>query len=134
MKLVQLFSLLFFLVSCGNTANTVSDEKLDGSYTLMSVGGQKIGSEEIIFRFNPIGNIISGKTGCNQFSANFQQDGRELNFTTPISTRKYCEGKMATEREILSSFEEAVKFIRTGDDYIFLSEDNEQLITLTKTN
>lgn len=122
------------LVSCGNTVDTVTDEQLDGSYVITGVGESKISSEEIVFEFNPIGNRVSGNTGCNSFSASFRQEGRELHFTTPISTRKYCEGKMAIERQILSSFEEAVRLINSGNDFIFLSEENEELITLTKQN
>ncbi|GHA35974.1 hypothetical protein GCM10007103_16790 [Salinimicrobium marinum] len=124
---------VIFSVSCANTADTVSDEVLDGEYQLTGLRGNSF-SEEIVFSFNPIGNIISGNTGCNQFSANFYQEGRDVNFTTPISTRKYCEGKMKTEQRILESFEEATKFIRTGDEFTFFSEGNRPLITLTKSN
>lgn len=132
-------SLLFTLailisVSCANTVDTVSDEALDGEYKLTELRGNNFTSEELIFKFNPIGNIVSGNTGCNSFSANFQQEGRDVNFTTPISTRKLCEGKMKTEQRILSSFEEATKLVRTGDEFIFYSEGNQPLITLTKTN
>ncbi len=124
---------VIFSVSCANTADTVSDEILDGDYQVTGLRGNSF-SEEILFNFNPIGNILSGNTGCNQFSANFHQEGREVNFTTPISTRKFCEGKMKTEQRIFESFEEVTKFIRTGDEFVFYSEGNRPLITLTKSN
>ncbi|WP_424492563.1 META domain-containing protein [Salinimicrobium sp. GXAS 041] len=135
---MRAFLLVFIIVSltsCGNIGDTVSDDQLNGRYYLTDVAGVSVSSaEEIVLEFNPIGNIVRGNTGCNDFSANYHQDGRALEFTMPITTRKYCEGKMKTEGEILSSFEEAVKFIRTGNDYIFLSSEDEQLITLTKKN
>ncbi len=134
MRASLLVFILVLLASCGNIGDTVSDEQLDGRYLLTGVAGKSVNSEEIVLEFNPIGNIVRGNTGCNDFSTNYHQDGRTLEFTMPITTRKYCEGKMKTEGEILSSFEEAVKFIRTGNDYIFLSSEDEQLITLTKKN
>jgi heat shock protein HslJ len=133
MRVLLFIFAVIFCVGCANTADTVSDEVLDGEYQLTGLRGNSF-SEEILFNFNPIGNIISGNTGCNQFSANFYQEGRDVNFTTPISTRKYCQGKMKTEQRILESFEEAKKFIRTGDEFVFYSEGNRPLITLTKSN
>lgn len=124
---------LFLLVSCGNTVNTIADDILDGEYELTGIRGNEFSSEEIIFNFNPIGNIVAGETGCNRFSANYQQDGKELTFTTPISTRKFCEGKMRRERQILSSFEKATKLHREENKFILLSAENRPLITLTKT-
>lgn len=134
MKPFLLIIILFLSVSCANTADTVSIDTLDGEYALTGIRGSNFAAEDIKFKFNPVGNTVSGDTGCNRFSANFHQDGKDVVFTTPISTRKFCEGKMRTEQRILSSFEEASKFNRTGNEFAFLSEGNKLLFTLTKTN
>lgn len=128
-----ILSIVLF-TSCGNTADTVSDEMLDGQYTLTGIQGTNFTSDDITISFNPIGNLITGTTGCNRFSANYHQDGQDLTFTTPISTRKHCEGKMRTESRILSSIEKITKVRQNGNEFIFLSEENQPLITLTKTN
>lgn len=125
---------LLFLVSCGNTADTIGDEILDGEYILTGIQGTGFSSDDIVITFNPIGNMITGSTGCNRFSANYRQDGTDVSFTTPISTRKHCEGKMRTEQRILSSIEEISKFRQNGNEFVFFSEGNKPLITLTKTN
>lgn len=134
MKSFLLIIVLFLCFSCANTADTVSVDTLDGEYTLTGIRGSNFTAEDITFSFNPVGNTVSGDTGCNRFSANYHQDGRDIVFTTPISTRKFCEGKMKREQRILSSFEEASKFRRTGNEFAFLSEGNQPLFTLTKTN
>lgn len=134
MRPLLLIISIFLFFSCGNTADTISEETLDGQYALTGIGGNSFSSEEIHVNFNPIGNSVSGNTGCNRFSANYRQKGRELTFATPISTRKYCEGKMRTERQLLSSLERAAKLVRDGNDFVILSEGNQPLITLTKTN
>lgn len=125
---------ILLLVSCGNTADTILDDRLNGEYEMTGLRGNKYSSEKIIFTFNSVGNVLSGDTGCNRFSANYHQEGKELVFTTPISTRKLCDGKMKIEQQILSSFEDVTRFIRKGEEFILLAGDNTALITLTKTN
>ncbi|WP_084625618.1 META domain-containing protein [Salinimicrobium xinjiangense] len=129
------FLLLFFsliLLSCANTADTVTDESLDGDYQISEIDGQKIVSEKIILEFNPIGNRVSGNTGCNQFSAHYNQHGNNLEFSTPMNTRKHCEGKMEMERQILSSLEKVSRLNRTGQEIFVYSINNEPLFTLIK--
>lgn len=122
----------FILFSCANTVETVTDESLDGEYRIIEVTGDRTLPADIIFSFNPVGNRVSGNAGCNQFSALYHQQGNNLEFSTPMNTRKYCEGKMEIERQILSSFTKASKLERTGNEVIIYSKNNEALMTLTK--
>lgn len=128
--LLLLFSL--FSISCANTADTVTAESLDGEYKILEIKGANSVPEDIIFNFNLLGNRVSGSTGCNRFSAHYDQQGNKLEFSTPMNTRKYCEGKMETERKILSSLENATKLVRTGNGIVILSPNDEQLMTLIK--
>jgi heat shock protein HslJ len=121
-----------FLFSCANTVETVVDESLNGNYKISEIRGKQTISENFIITFNPVGDKVSGNTGCNNFSAHFDQQGRKLEFSTPMNTRKYCEGKMELERQILSSLERATRLERTGQEITIYSESNEALITLTK--
>lgn len=129
------FNLLFIsllLISCANTADTVTEESLDGDYKILEVKGANSVPENIIFNFNLLGNRVSGSTGCNRFSAHYNQQGNNVEFSTPMNTRKYCEGKMETERKILSTLEKAAKLTRTGKEIVILSPNDEQLLTLIK--
>lgn len=124
----------FVLVSCANTVDTLNIKPLEGDYKVIEINGNKVSSEEILFNFNTVGNRISGNTGCNQFSASFHQEGNEVAFSTPMNTRKYCEGKMETENQLLSFIEKASRFDYTGNEVIFYSEAGQRLLTLTKKN
>ena len=125
-----LFSIL--LISCANTVDTVSEEGLDGSYKVMAVQGEKAVSDSIVFNFEPLGNRISGHAGCNQFSAHYNQQGKNIEFSTPMSTRKFCEGMMEIERKILSSFEDVARINQNGEEIIIFSDDDKALMILTK--
>lgn len=132
MKFFFLMLSLILLVSCANTADTFTAEPLDGEYRVTGVDGKKILQEEIIINFDPIGNRVSGSTGCNNFSANYSQKGRQIDFSTPMNTRKYCEGKMEIERQILSSIERASRLEINGSEIVIFAEEDKPLITLTK--
>ena len=122
----------FFLVSCANTVETATDESLDGEYRVTEIIGDTDLTGDIIFSFNALGNRVSGNTGCNEFSAHYSQQGKNLEFSTPMNTRKYCEGKMEIESEILSYFERASRLDRSGNKIIIISKDNEPLMRLIK--
>lgn len=132
MKKIFLVLSLVFLVSCANTADTFTGKPLDGEYRITEVDGKKIIPGEFIITFDPIGNRVSGRTGCNNFSANYNQNGPQIDFSTPMNTRKYCEGRMEIERQILSSIERASLLQIDGSEIIIFAEEDKPLITLTK--
>ena len=129
----NLFILLCSLViySCANTADKVADELLDGDYRVIEIKGENI-PEDIIFNFSPVGNRISGNTGCNNFSAHYNQQGNNLEFSTPMNTRKYCKGKMEIEKQILSFLEKAAWLDRKEEEIIVYSVNDAALLTLIK--
>ena len=133
MRYIFVIILMALLVSCANTAETTfKDEPLEGDYRVTGVNADKIPQSDIIFSFDPLSNRVSGITGCNNFSANYNQEGRDLEFSVPMNTRKYCEGKMEMEREILISIEKASRLEFNGNEITIFGSDNKSLITLTK--
>ncbi|MDX1602541.1 MAG: META domain-containing protein [Salinimicrobium sediminis] len=121
-----------FLISCANTVDAYSHDPLQGEYKIIGLLGKRITGNEMIFNFDPIGNRVSGITGCNNFSANYHQEGLQLDFSVPMNTRKYCEGKMEAEKQILSSLENASRVQYNGSEVLILADGEEPLITLTK--
>lgn len=119
------------MFSCANTVETVSEEALSGEYKVVEIQEYSTLPDHIIFSFGPLGKV-SGNAGCNNFSALYQQQGKNIEFSTPMNTRKYCEGKMELEKQILVSLEKASRL--TGDEkkIIVFSNDDVPLMTLIK--
>lgn len=128
--LFLIFPAIFF--SCANTADTVAEEPLFGDYRIIKIQGERNLPANIIFNFNPMGDRLSGNTGCNDFSANYNQQGSNLEFSTPMNTRKYCKGKMNIEKQILSSLEKASRINRYGEEIVIYSSNDVPLMTLIK--
>lgn len=128
--LFLIFPAIFF--SCANTVETVAEEPLFGDYRIVEIQGNENLSDNIIVNFNPMGDRLSGNTGCNDFSAHYNQQGNNLEFSTPMNTRKYCKGKMDIEKQILSSLEKASRINRNGDHIVVYSTSDEPIMTLIK--
>lgn len=120
------------LISCANTVDAVSNEPLDGTYRVVEIKGEKALDDDIIFNFNPVGNRVSGNLGCNEFSALYTQQGRNLEFSVPMNTRKYCEGKMEVEKQILTSLENASRVDKKEDQIIVYSNSDTPIMILNK--
>ncbi|UZH56459.1 META domain-containing protein [Salinimicrobium tongyeongense] len=132
MRKILLLILFVISLSCANTIDTVTEEILDGDYRVTQIEGHDSLPRGIVFNFNPMASKLSGNTGCNDFSAHYNQQGNNLEFSTPMNTRKYCKGKMEVERQILSSFEKVSKLDHNGNEIVIYSNNDVPLITLTK--
>lgn len=135
MKSVFLFLSVLTLTSCGNGKKSGPQDKetLDGEFKLTQVGNEDLSSEDFYFEFVDQEKIMFGNTGCNGLSANYTIEDSQISFTAPVSTRKFCEGKMETEQQIHAAMEETLNFRRDGKNPLFFSQENDPLISLTKT-
>ena len=132
LRFLSLIIGLFLLISCANTVDAYSLDPLQGEYRITGLQGKKVTDNEMIFNFDPVGNRVTGMTGCNNFTANFTQNGQQLEFSVPMNTRKYCEGRMETEKQILTSLEKAARIQQNGREITIFADEEEPLITLTK--
>lgn len=130
MKVLILAFGLMILLSCGSSAENNSAEKLDGDYDLIAIQGEDISSEGLVFTFNSEESRVSGETGCNGFSANYEQDGSTISFNSAISTKMFCEGKMDLEAAIITTLPNVAHFEQEGNEFLFYSEENDLLFTL----
>ncbi|HET8753733.1 MAG TPA: META domain-containing protein [Salinimicrobium sp.] len=131
MKTFLLFLSLIILNSCANfTQKSIVIHHLDGQFQLIELNGKDVSSKDFIFNFLPAENRVFGETGCNGFSANFKQQDENFGFIDPLSTKKFCDGKMETENKILNALLETKSFKMKENEFIFFGEDKEQLFTL----
>lgn len=131
MKIFLLFLSLIVLNSCANfTQKSIAENNLDGQFQLVEINGKDVSSEELIFNFLPAENRVYGETGCNGFAANLKQEGENLSFIDPLSTKKYCQGKMEIEEEILSALQKTKSFKIHENEFVFYSEAKNELFTL----
>lgn len=128
---------LFLIISCGNSEEKVSEDPADlkfhnSDYELQEMDGEEISSEEFILNFDGGEQRLSGKTGCNNFVATYKIEDSLIKFNPPMGTKMYCEGQMEYE-EIFNEVVPKIRNVKISDkDLIFLSEDNQELLSLKK--
>lgn len=135
-KLFLFFSLSWLLFSCGKSGK-VSEDASDlkdkgGIYNLIELDGENISSEDYVLQHDSENKRLSGKTGCNNFISAYEVEGDKIEFRPTLGTKMYCEGEMEHEE----TFEEILPLIRkvqiSGEELVFLSEENEELLKLQK--
>ena len=138
-----LITLLVILNSCGSNQERAENNdsievttpvKLHGYYLLSELKDKNVGGEDILFRFDSIKSEVAGNAGCNRFLSTYAHRERNIKFQPAVSTKMYCEGKMEREMEIIDLLPEVSEIIQQNEDILLLSEDNELLLKLKKTN
>lgn len=134
-KLVFILSLTFLFFSCGN--ETVSEDPSDlkkksGNYNLINLDGEDISSEGFILEVEGEKQRLSGKTGCNNFVATYEIEDKQLEFSSPMSTKMYCEGEMEYEETFGEVLPQITKVQISEEELVFLSEENNELLKLQK--
>ncbi len=90
---------------------TLMQSKLrNGTYKVLTVGGESADDKEATFEINTEQNRISGTTGCNTFGNEFEVNGDKIEMSLARVTKMYCEGKMEFERDFLKNFSRAEAF------------------------
>src|SRR5690554_5175794 len=138
-----LIVLMVVLNSCGSNQERTENnadfetripEKLHGYYLLSELKDKNVGGEDILFRFDSIKSEVAGNAGCNRFLSTYVHREKNINFQPAVSTKMYCEGKMEREIEIIDLLPEVSEIIQQNEDVLLLSEENELLLKLKKTN
>lgn len=132
-----LLSLLFsLLVACSTVAGS-GQAKLSGvTWKLTSFlndQGQVVNAfpgVETTMKFED--GSVSGKAGCNSYSAKFKTNGENITFSEAISTMMACEtpqGAMDQESAFLRALPSAAKFKVSGNTLEIYDKNGALLLT-----
>lgn len=129
-----LFLLPFFLASCAALDRKADLPVLGGiKWTLSAIEGKSYNlGEKTVIEFDTKEYTISGKAGCNGFSAEYEAftDNR-ITIEEIASTKMYCEGLMAVENQMLTNLRE-VKRYEIKADKLYLYGETHVLLTFER--
>lgn len=136
-RIFWILSISLLVFSCEDSEEKSGDlfqlKEKGGIYSLIELDGEDISSEDYVLQHDSENKRISGKTGCNNFISAYEIIEDRIEFRPTLGTKMYCEGEMEHEE----TFEEILPLIRkvqiSGEELVFLSEENEELIKLQKT-
>lgn len=137
--------MLFFTVilnACGanqaasnltNDNNTTSQNTPSGEFFISSIDTNNI-DQKLTLNFDSKSNIVSGFSGCNNFSGSFSTLNNTIEFSKLASTKKMCADNAVNsiERQLLNHLSKANSYkIEKGK--LTLSYNDSTLLTATNT-
>ncbi len=123
------FELIEVLSKIQNLAMSIYDIKWD----VKSLKGINSLDKTPIFSIQ--NEKITGNTSCNTFSADFQLDhNNALEIENIITTKRYCEKLMSTEKAFLNNLRNAKSIERTDNKILFKNMSGEVVLEAARTS
>jgi len=81
------------------------------TWTLMAIGSTPANlGEAAILKFDEEEEEISGIAACNSFTAGYEMIRNAIKFEDLVTTKKYCEGKMDEENQIITALRSVTRY------------------------
>lgn len=104
-------------------------EILESDYFhVITIDNKNVKDENVTMRINLEDHQVSGHTSCNTYGADFIQNGTSINVGMARVTKRYCEGRMKTERLFLSNLRDTKFYSFDGEKLKLQSAEGDVLI------
>lgn len=127
MRIIQLFALVTVAMLSGcSIMNHTSDIANLGETTwkLVSINGTPVSlGGNAVIQFDEKESKVSGIAACNSFGADYEMLRNTLKFEDIVTTKKYCEGKMDEEDQIISNLQNVTRYDVKADKLYFYGKD-----------
>lgn len=132
MRLLQLFVLIIMGMLGGcSIINQRSDHANlgDTQWKLVSINEvpANLGGNAVI-QFDEKENKVSGIAACNSFGAGYEMIKNAITFESVITTKKYCEGRMDEENQIITNLQNVTRYDVKADKLYFYGKDQLLLV------
>jgi heat shock protein HslJ len=104
----------------------------DGStWTLTTLNGEPVALPGLVTATFGEGGLLTGISGCNNYSAGFTVDGDAITIEPPVTTRKMCaDPRMALEEDYLAALTAAATFTQEDHTLTLFDADGVELAGL----
>jgi len=111
-------------------STTVMDSYLlNKKMVLSKINGKKVENQSVYFILND--NKISGKSGCNRFSASYKLNGNKIEITPGMGTLMACdEESMRLEEQFLKALESRNFEIETAGSVVKFKKPNSKEVVM----
>ncbi|WP_108805176.1 META domain-containing protein [Aquimarina sp. Aq107] len=141
MKYAGLFLISLLLFGNCNTINAVNSNdtkavtqsELEGTYAVTSLYGNDVSEYKLTLIFNPTTKTLSGFSGCNSYSCNYNIEENSLTTSFPIGTKIYCEKTSTIEKDFFKIFSEEKNSKLDGNILHLINQNDQKIIVAKKT-
>lgn len=104
----------------------------DESYSVTSITGTDISSENLTLVISEGGQKVSGFCGCNTYFGVINPQGSDALFTRLSTTKMLCNNNMTTERLFLKEIKNVTAVSIEGNSMNLLNATGETIIIVSK--
>jgi len=127
MKLLQLFllTILGFASGCSILNQDADHANLgETSWKLISINQNPVSlGDAALIKFDEKENKVSGTAACNSFNAGYEMIKKTIKFESVVTTKKYCEGKMDEENQIITNLQNVTRYDVKANKLYFYGKD-----------
>ncbi len=130
--LVMVLLLAGLLTSC-NAVEAPDPDLENTSWHVLEINGSPL-PEGIEITANFTDDVVGGEAPCNVYSAEYSQDGSQINIDAPIMTQMYCEegNVMETEEAFTRALVAARQIALEGDNLFMQDADGKVVLLLER--
>ncbi len=97
---------------------------------VISINNEYVGDYKISMKLDTDENIITGKSTCNNYGANFAAKKKKMEIDGVYSTKKMCgEEEMKIEKDLLTNLEKIKRYKFDGETLKLNTSSNMTVIT-----
>jgi len=129
---IKFLSLILFALIMSCKSQKVSYENSEslnsGNYAVTALGDEDISNKNLSLNIDLTKDIISGYSGCNNFTAELTTEENSLKTGDAGVTMRYCDGDMDLERKFLGNLRKIDSYKLENGVLTLIGKDGETLI------
>lgn len=116
-----------------SNTKTSSDKLKSGKFLVLSLNEFEFTEkDDYLINIDTSQNRFGGKFDCNTFTVDYEiKEDDRIEFGYAVSTKMYCDGKMALENNFFKSLN-GIKFFKFEDKLLSFYNENETLVLKLK--
>lgn len=133
MKMI-LSSVILILFSCNSTKKSTGMQDFPtGNYEIMEFNAENFEPQKTyIIKINAEEQRISGQFDCNNYSAEYEKDGQNIDFGFAVASKMYCEGEMKNENAFFGKLTKLKSFEFEDEILKFFDQEEKMILKLKK--
>lgn len=130
-KKIKLFLPLLALTLLAGCSKSLDLTTLSGEWYVAQINGETVLVIEKAPYFGIENGKMNGNTGCNSFSADLPQKGKQLDFSKMVATMRYCPDN-ETEQKLYAALRSCKQAKGNAEAFVLTDERGGELVVCLK--
>ena len=130
-KKIKLFLPLLAIALLAGCSKSLDLATLTGEWYVAQINGETVSNLAKAPYFGIENGKLNGNTGCNSFSADLPQKGKQLDFSKMVTTMRYCPDN-ETEQKLYAALRSCKQSKGNAEAFVLTDERGGELVVCLK--